>query len=228
MSGQDARQKVIVALDGPSGVGKSTTARRVARELGLPYLDTGAMYRALGLRVLEAAIDPEDEEAVSTLLEHTDLEVEMRDSTVRVLVDGEAVEERIRTPEVGVVTSKIAAHPRVRRFLVDLQRRLGRRYGGVLEGRDIGSVVFPETPFKFFLEASPQVRARRRHRQMLQGGRQVSTNEVAAELDARDRLDRGRRVSPLRADESYTVIDTDEMDQDEVVRTIVEKIKAHR
>lgn len=220
-----AGEPVVVALDGPSGVGKSSTARAVASALDLPFLDTGAMYRAVGLRVLEAGIDPDDEAAVATLLERTDLELVLTDSTVQVLLDGAPVEERIRTSEVGVVTSKVAAHPQVRRLLVRLQRRLGSEHGGVLEGRDIGTVVFPETPFKFYLDASLDVRVRRRHRQLLDAGGEVSCEEVREEIEARDRLDRERRTSPLRHDDSYIVIDTDDLDRESVVEAIVERVR---
>jgi cytidylate kinase len=219
-------EPLVVALDGPSGVGKSTTARRVADVLGLPYLDTGAMYRALGLRVLEGGVDPDDEDAVADLLERTDLQLELVDSSAQVLLDGEPVEGRIRSSDVGVVTSKIAAHPRVRRFLVALQRRMGRAHGGVLEGRDIGTVVFPETPFKFFLDASPEIRTRRRHRQLMEQGREVRRDAVQEELAERDRLDRQRRDSPLRHDDSYIVLDTDELDEDSVVAAIVDRVRA--
>ena len=209
---------IVVAIDGPSGVGKSTVARRLARRLGVPFLDTGAMYRAIALRVLASGADPADRDAVAAIAARTDVALRDRpDGSFEVLLDGAPVEPWIRTPEVGEATSTIAAYPEVRRRLVELQRDAARRSGGVLEGRDIGTRVFPETPHKFFLDARPDVRVRRRHDELTAAGREVTMEQVRDEITRRDRRDTTRADSPLTRDPSYTYIDASDLGIDEVV-----------
>jgi cytidylate kinase len=209
---------MVVAIDGPSGVGKSTAARRLARRLGVPFLDTGAMYRAIALRVLESGVDPADREAVEALAAKTDVALRARpDGSFEVLLDGSPVEPRIRTQEVGEATSTIAAYPEVRRRLVELQRDTARRYGGVVEGRDIGTRVFPEAAHKFFLDARSEVRFRRRHDELAAAGREVSMEQVREEITRRDRQDSTRADSPLTRYPSYTYVDASDLSIDEVV-----------
>ncbi|MGH9380578.1 MAG: (d)CMP kinase, partial [Thermoanaerobaculia bacterium] len=154
---------LVVAIDGPSGVGKTTVAQEVARRLELPYLETGAMYRAIGLAALDRGVDLDDADTVEAIAANLDLAVEMGDDRrLRVLVDGVEPGPRLRSPEVSEATSRIAVHPCVRRRMVALQRDLASRWGGVVEGRDIGTRVFPETPHKFFLTAADEVRLDRR------------------------------------------------------------------
>lgn len=215
---------IIVAIDGPSGVGKSSTSRAVARRLAIPHIDTGAMYRAVALRVIEAGIDPSDEIGVVDLVSRTTLDFETRDGENEVIADGENVAGKIRTPEVSLVASTVSAHPGVRRRLVAQQQEIGKRSGGVLEGRDIGTKVFPRTPHKFFLTASPEVRAGRRWRELKQKGVDVSLEEVLVDQERRDRQDSTRVDSPLTVDETYRVIDTSEMTVEEVVDVIVESV----
>ncbi len=217
---------LVVAIDGPSGVGKSTAARRLARRLGVPYLDTGAMYRAIALAVLDAGVDPADREAVAALAAEVDLRLEPRGDGVAVLLDGAPAGERLRAPETGAASSVVAAYPEVRRRLVALQRECGGAWGGVLEGRDIGTRVFPETPHKFFLTASPGIRHRRRFEQLQGSGRPAAFAEVVEEIESRDRRDAGRSDSPLACDDSYTVIDTSELSADEVVDLMAEAVRA--
>lgn len=214
-----SRPGVIVAIDGPSGVGKSTAARLLAERLGVPYLDTGAMYRAVALRVLERGVSPDDEDAVVALAREADLELELDPETrgARVLLDGEPVEDRIRTPRVGEASSRVSTYARVRERLVALQRELASRHGGVLEGRDIGTRVFPDTPHKFFLDARQEVRYRRRFDQLAQAGSDATYSEVELEIARRDQRDSHRSESPLTYDESYTLIDTSELTPEEVV-----------
>jgi cytidylate kinase len=221
------RPPIVVAIDGPAGVGKSAVARAVARELGLPYVDTGAMYRAVGWKALREGIRPEDEAVVVELAKRVDLELRVRaDGGVDVWLDGEPVEPHIRAPEVSVVASRLAARPPVRARLVELQRAFGRAHGAVMEGRDIGTVVFPETPFKFFLDARPDVRVRRRIEQLRAAGREANDAEVEEDLHARDRRDRERAHSPLAWDPSYERVDTSDMSQDEVVDRLLRTVRA--
>ena len=219
-------EPIVVAIDGPSGVGKSTVARRLARRLGVPFLDTGAMYRAIALKVLDSGIDPADRAAVERLAETTAVGLERRaDGSFDVLLDGVAVESRIRTPEVGAAASVVSAHPGVRRRLVALQHDAARHFGGVLEGRDIGTRVFPETPYKFFLDARSEVRFQRRHAELQAAGREVPLEEVVQEITERDHRDTTRDDSPLTRDESYTFVDASDLSVDEVVEEMARVIE---
>ena len=212
----------IVAIDGPSGVGKSTVARRLAERLGVPYLDTGAMYRAVALAALDRGLDPADRAAVEALAESVDLRLEPAgDGGFSVLLEGVSVESRIRTPEVGRASSAVSAHPKVRARMVALQRETAARLGGVLEGRDIGTRVFPDTPHKFFLDADPEIRVERRHRQLAESGREVARTDVAEDLAERDRRDRTRDDSPLTSDDSYVHIDASGLSVEEVLERMV-------
>ncbi|MDP9361132.1 MAG: (d)CMP kinase, partial [Acidobacteriota bacterium] len=210
---------LIIAIDGPSGVGKTTTSRLVAHELSLPHIDTGAMYRALALAATREGIDTRDEAALEQLASRVRIDF-IPGENARVLLNGDDVTALIRTPEMSMAASNVSAVPAVRRVLVRLQQELGRRSGGVLEGRDIGTKVFPETPHKFFLTARPEVRARRRHAELAKGEKVAYETVLAATL-ARDEQDSTRSDSPLRYDDSYTVIDTSDLDAGEVVRRIV-------
>ncbi len=219
-------QRLIVAIDGPSGVGKSTVASLLAERLGVPVLDTGAMYRAVALKVLLSGVEPYRRDKVVAIARAADVEVTVTaEGAVEVCLDGEPVGERIRTPEVSDVTSQISAYTEVRRRMVELQRRASRRTSAVVEGRDIGTVVFPGTPYKFFLTASAEVRAGRRHRELEGRGEEVDAEEVLRDLVRRDQRDSSRADSPLRYDESYTVIDTSELSAEEVVERMVLSIE---
>lgn len=220
------RPPTVVAIDGPSGVGKSTVARRLADRLGLPVLDTGATYRALALQVLDAGVDPADREAVVRLAANAAVELAPVDGGFEVRLAGRPVGGRIRRREVGEATSRISAYPEVRERLVALQRSAAARRGAVVEGRDIGTVVFPSTPHKFFLDARPEVRVRRRHAELAGRGEAPSLAAVSAELERRDARDRGREVSPLRCDGSYTVVDTSDRSIDEVVAVLLDAVAA--
>jgi cytidylate kinase len=217
---------VIVAVDGPSGVGKSTVARSLALRLGLPFLDTGAMYRAIGFKVLAAGIDPADRPAVAGIAAATEVGLTaLPDGSFEILLDGEPVGEHIRTPEVGEATSAVSAYPEVRRRLVDLQRATARRFGGVLEGRDIGTRVVPDTPYKFFLDARPDVRFRRRYEELRSAGREVSYEQVIDEITRRDRRDSTRADSPLTRDPGYTFIDASDLPVAAVVEEMARAVE---
>ncbi len=212
----------IVAIDGPSGAGKSTVARGVAAELGLAVLDTGAMYRAVTHVALERGIDLTDEAACAAMATGLDLEVDDR-----VVVDGRDVSTAIRGPEVTAAVSTVSAHPEVRRVLVRRQREwVAARDGGVVEGRDIGTVVFPETPVKVFLTASDDERARRRQRDEAHAAREVDLEEVRESLSERDRLDSTRTTSPLQQAPDALVLDTTAMTADEAIAAVVARAEA--
>ena len=212
----------IVAIDGPAGVGKTTTSKLVARRLQLPHIDTGAMYRAIGLAALRNGIDVRDAAALEKLAADTHIEFVPGDPP-RVLLEGEDVTHLIRTPEISMAASDVSAIPAVRRVLVRLQQELGRRNGGVLEGRDIGTKVFPETPYKFFLTARPEVRARRRYAELIAKGQEADYDTVLADALRRDEQDSTRADSPLMYDETYTVVDTSDSSIEEVVQEIVSR-----
>jgi cytidylate kinase len=216
---------MIIAIDGPAAAGKSTVAKTLARELGIPFLDTGAMYRAVTLAVLEAGVDPHDEPACARIARAVHMTF---DEDERVLVDGRAAEPAIRSDAVTQAVSIVSAHPGVRAAVVPLQRLEAQRRGGlVAEGRDIGSVVFPEAEFKFFLDASSEERARRR-------AAELSTPEPAtpelygkilASIRMRDRLDTTRKDSPLVKAPGAIVIETDELDPAGVAREMLVRIR---
>ncbi len=210
----------IIAIDGPSGVGKTTISRLVARALGIPHIDTGAMYRAVALAAKRAGIDTRDAAALERLASRIRIDF-IPGEQPRVILDGEDVTALIRTPEISMAASDVSAVPAVRRVLVGLQQELGHRQGGVLEGRDIGTRVFPETPHKFFLTARPEVRARRRYNELVAKGQPADYKSVLAESLARDEQDSTRRDSPLTYDDSYIVIDTSDLSIPEVVERIV-------
>jgi len=216
---------LIVAIDGPSGVGKSTTSRLVARELNIPHIDTGSMYRAIGLAAKRRGIDTHDAERLEKLAEASQIDF-VPGERPHVLLDGEDITTLIRTPEISMAASDVSSVPAVRRVLVRQQQELGRRKGGVLEGRDIGTKVFPETPYKFFLTATPRVRAERRFRELQVKGSTVSFESVLQATTARDEQDSTRADSPLTYDETYTVIDTSALTIPQVVERIVRRVRS--
>lgn len=207
----------VVALDGPAGSGKSTVAAAVAAALGVPHVDTGAMYRAVTLKALRCGVAPSDAEGLARLLPGTDIDL-VGD---RVVLDGIDESLAIRSSEVTAAVSEVAAHPAVREWLVERQRALVERRGGVMEGRDIGTVVLPEAPFKFFLTADPAERARRRAAELRASGVVASDASVLEEIEARDRLDSGRAASPLRVADGARIIDSTGRSVEDVVAEIV-------
>ena len=215
------KNKLIIAIDGPVGSGKSTVARRVAALLGYTHLDSGAMYRAVGLKALRAGVPLDSAERFAQIAEGAHIDLVPRDGALRVLLDGEDVTEAIRAPEVSQAASVVAVVPEVRHPLVAEQRRAGAAGGVVMEGRDIGSVVFPDADLKIFLDASPEVRASRRQREHEEKGEHMTFEEVLAEVHARDKRDRERKMSPLVRAADAVVVDNTAMDAEETARAIV-------
>lgn len=215
----------VIALDGPVGSGKSQLARRVAAELGLTYIDTGAMYRTVTLEALERGLDPGDASAVARLAETLDIRLEAGGHGTRVTCGGRDVSEAIRRPEVSAATSRIADNPGVRQALVRQQQALGRAGGVVMEGRDIGTVVFPDADHKFYVDAAPEERARRRYRELRDKGIDVTFDDTLAQLLERDRRDMSRPQGALRVAEGAEVIDTTGMTLDEAVAALVARIR---
>jgi cytidylate kinase len=214
---------LVVAIDGPSGSGKSTVARAVAADLGLQVLDTGAMYRAVTLAAIERGVSFDDGAACAAVARESEISVE--DGLTH--LDGRDVSQEIRGPAVTSAVSTVAAHPEVREVLVAEQRAwVDGHGGGVVEGRDIGSVVFPDAAVKVFLVASDDVRARRRQRDEQAADRPVGVDEVKAALDRRDALDSGRTASPLRAADDAIMIDTTHRDVNAVVADVVARARA--
>ncbi len=215
------KDKLIIAIDGPVGSGKSTVARRVAELLGYAHLDSGAMYRAVGLKALRDGVPLDSPERLSALAGAARIDLVPRDGKLLVLLDGEDVTEAIRAPEVSHAASVVAVVPGVRHPMVAEQRRAGAAGGVVMEGRDIGSVVFPHADLKIFLDASAEVRASRRQRELEEKGEPMEFEKVLAEVHVRDRRDREREMSPLvRAADAVTV-DNTAMDAEETARVIV-------
>lgn len=214
---------IIIAIDGPSGSGKSTVARAVARELGLQVLDTGAMYRAVTCAVLDAGVATNDAEECASIARKVAITLEGETTKV----DGRDVSKEIRGPEVTGAVSIVATHPAVREILVAAQRTwVDEHGGGVVEGRDIGTVVFPDATVKVFLTASDEERARRRQRDEVAADRDVAVDDVKAALERRDAIDSGRKVSPLRAADDAIALDTTGVDVDAVVADIVARARA--
>jgi CMP/dCMP kinase len=225
------RQRPIVSIDGPAGAGKSTIARRVADALGYVLVDTGAMYRTVALAATRAGIAFSDAERVAELSRSLVAEHALafeRDPMlgVRVKLSGEDVSEAIRTPAIAQGASLVSAHGGVRAALLALQRQAGEAGGVVLEGRDIGTVVFPDAEAKFFLTASAEVRAQRRHAELVAKGQSVTYEETLADVKRRDAQDEGRDVAPLRKAETATLIDSTQLSIDETVARILAEVQS--
>lgn len=219
-----SEKKNIITIDGPSGVGKSTVSRKVAAATGFTYLDTGAMYRAVGLYLSRLKVDVEDALTLRQSLESLELRLipaAKEQSDVLVIVNGEDVSAAIRTPEMAMVASRVSANPLVRDILTKIQKRYGDHGKIVAEGRDIGTVVFPDASYKFFLDAQPEVRARRRVEQLQRNGVGADFKQILAMTLERDQNDRNRAVAPLRQAEDALLIDTTGIEVEEVVKRIL-------
>ncbi len=218
--------KPIVAIDGPAGSGKSTVARAVARRLGLFYIDTGAMYRALALKARQESVDPDDTDAVIALARRTriNLSYDPKDGTLQVNLDGHDVSQEIRKPEITEHVSVIAKIKEVREIMVELQRKLAEGRRAILEGRDIGTIVFPDAYKKFFVDAAPAERVKRRFLEMKEKNIPVEQERIRNDIETRDRIDSTRACAPLKQAPDAVYIDTTRMTIEEVVAAVIAEI----
>ena len=210
-----------VAIDGPSGAGKSTIAKSVAKKLGIDYIDTGAMYRAVGYKMKQEGIDAGDLSKLEAMLADTDIDFVKGD----IILDGQAVNDVIRTSEISQMASKCSAVPIVREKLVDIQRGMGTRKSVIMDGRDIGTNVLKDAEYKFFLTASAEERAERRHKELIEKGEDITFEEVLRDIEQRDHNDMTRKLNPLRKAEDALEVDTTGLDIDEVTELVLKEIR---
>lgn len=219
--------KVInVAIDGPAGAGKSTISRKAAAELGYIYIDTGALYRTVGLNALRLGVDIQNDDAViSTLTDDLKVELKFIDGEQRMFLNDEDVSTAIRTPEASMAASRVSAVPKVRQYLFDLQKNLAKNNNCIMDGRDIGTVVLPEADVKIFLTASPEARAQRRYKELLEKGMEASYDDVLADMIKRDYDDSHRAIAPLKQADDAILCDTSEIDLQQSIDLIINTIK---
>jgi cytidylate kinase len=215
------KKGLVIAIDGPSGAGKSTTARLLAERLGYLYIDTGAMYRAVGWKASREGIDPADERRLEELCRRIEVVIRQDTGGARFYVDGQDVTAEIRTPEMGMLASAVSKSPSVRARLLTLQRALGANGGVVMDGRDIGTVVFPGADVKFFLEAGAEERGRRRYLELREKGMDVDLDRITREIRDRDRQDSSRALAPLRKADDALLIDSTGLPIDEVLKIML-------
>ena len=218
---------ISVAIDGPSGAGKSSMARRLAADLGYTYVDTGAMYRAIGLYARRAGVDTKDAGAVGALLPQIKLDIRLDAGAQHILLNGEDVTEAVRAEDIGMAASDVSAHPAVRAFLLDTQRNLAASRDVLMDGRDIGTVVLPNATVKIYLTASADARARRRLAELLEKGKQTDYETVLADIEQRDYQDTHRAVAPLRQAEDAILVDTSDIGIEESFALLKKTILAH-
>jgi len=220
------KKKLIIAIDGPSGAGKSSVTKALADRLGYTHIDTGAMFRVVALFALRRGVTPSDADALASICDGLIIDFTFSDGVCRVLVNGEDVSSAIRSPEISLLTSTVAAVPAVRNHLLSQQRRMGERGGIVLEGRDIGTVVFPDADIKFYLTASAEERGKRRFAELKAKGVDVTLEQTVAEVIQRDDQDMTREYAPLRRAEDAVEIDSTNISLDEVISLMEEHIQS--
>lgn len=216
---------INVAVDGPAGAGKSTVSRRAAKILGLVYVDTGALYRAIGLYAIENGIDTKDEKAVTSVLKNITVDLDNSGGEQRVLLCGEDVTGNIRTGAVSMAASDVSSYPEVRAFLLETQKKIAREKSVIMDGRDIGTVVLPKADVKVFLTADAAVRAKRRFLELTERKEKVDYNTILAEINERDHNDKNRAVAPLKQADDAILLDTSEMSFDESIQALVNIIR---
>ncbi|MBQ4338481.1 MAG: (d)CMP kinase [Clostridia bacterium] len=216
---------INVAVDGPAGAGKSTVSRQAAKQLGYIYVDTGALYRTIGVNALRKGVDTKDKAAVAATLSDVSVDLVFENGEQKVLLFGEDVSTEIRTPAASMAASDVSAVPEVRAYLFDLQRDIAARSNCLMDGRDIGTVVLPDAQVKIFLTASPEERANRRCKELLAKGQQVNYEDVLAEINERDYNDSHREIAPLKPAEDSVLLDTTDIPQQEVVERIINIVK---
>lgn len=219
--------KIInVAIDGPAGAGKSTISRKAAAELGYIYIDTGALYRTVGLNALRKGADLQSDDAiVATLTDDVKVELKFIDGEQRMFLSGEDVSDKIRTPEASMAASRVSAVPKVREYLFDLQKKLASENNCVMDGRDIGTVVLPDADVKIFLTASPEARAERRYKELTEKGMDVKLEDVLADMIKRDYDDSHRAIAPLKQADDAILCDTSNISLQESIELIIRTIK---
>lgn len=221
-------KRYVVTVDGPAGSGKSTVSRLLARRLGYVYLDTGALYRALALKVSRSGLAADDRAGIAALCAETGIALDGHEGETRILLDGRDVTGLIRTPEISMLASTVSALPEVRQRLLDVQREAARSGGVVAEGRDMGTVVFPGADVKFFLTAGPEERGRRRWLELKQQGHEVSLDEVLQDVVLRDRQDTERELAPLRPPDDGILVDSTGKGIEDVVEEMLGAVEAKR
>lgn len=217
-----------IAIDGPAGAGKSTVAKAVAKKLGCIYIDTGAMYRAIGVTVTDKGIDPKDTDGVCAILDDIDMQVVLKEDGQHILINSSDITSRIRTPEASMAASTVAVIPKVRLKLVDIQRSIARENNVIMDGRDIGTFVLPDADIKIFLTASVEERARRRYTELLEKGEKCSLDDVISDMIARDKQDSEREFAPLKQADDSILVDTTGLSLEESVNKITEIVEKSR
>lgn len=219
-------KKLLITIDGPAGSGKSTISKALAQKLSYLYLDTGALYRAVACKILREKKNPDDLQAMQALSDSLDIRLEADHGDLRVILDSEDVTDRLRTEEIGLVASHVSSLPRIREVLLPIQREFGRRGGVVAEGRDMGTVVFPDADLKFFLHASVSERARRRHRELVEAGVPSQLELIENKMAIRDRQDMERSIAPLKVPEGAVVVDSTTLTFEEVLAVVMSAVEA--
>ena len=216
---------IRIAIDGPGGAGKSSVAKAVSRELGIIYVDTGALYRTIGLYVTRKGISTTDNEAVTAILPEIKIDIKYIDSKQVIFLNGDEVGDNIRTPEISMAASNVSAIPEVRAFLLDMQRGLAESNSVIMDGRDIGTVILPKAEVKIFLTATPEARAKRRYKELIAKGQDVKYEDVYNEMVLRDKNDSTRSVAPCVPAEDAVFLDNSDLTEDETTAKVIEIVK---